>query len=529
MDAVRPSVRAPAPPCNANDSDSDLACMKSSNLRRTTGELDRPAAWTAALTVALTAALIGALAGCAVAPRPDLGRIYRVAAVSPDDTPVILIPGLFGSKLRHRTTGEEVWPGAWNRVLFDDYGSLALRFDPASFEVIQDDLEAFDLAEVVLGKEFYGAIVNTLVDFGGYVRATPGTAVRSGERRLYVFPYDWRQDNVEQARRLETLIDAIRRDYGDPQLRVDIVAHSMGGLIARYYLRYGPTDVLDGMPSLISLYGTKRVRKLVLLGTPNFGAVSALHGYLGGEPIGFNRMRPEVFTTMPSGYQLFPHPLMNWLIDTSGNAMPDELFDVETWKRYRWNVYDPQVEARIRAAHGAGAEASLAALRSYFEFRLERARRFAWMLSTPEPATPIRYVLFGGDCTLTPARIAIEDDGAGLRARLSPDDVRSTAARDALELAMLEPGDGRVTKPSLLARETIDPTAPQHEESFLPIAYYFLLCEEHDRLTGNVNFQDNLLNVLLTRNLPWEEPSSRGMIEAGAQKPAAPNAAAATR
>jgi hypothetical protein len=39
---------------------------------------------------------------------------------------------------------------------------------------------------------------------------------------------------------------------------------------------------------------------------------------------------------------------------------------------------------------------------------------------------------------------------------------------------------------------------------FLPIAYWFFLCERHDQLTNNVNFQDNLLNVLLTRSLPWE-------------------------
>ena len=133
------------------------------------------------------------------------------------------------------------------------------------------------------------------------------------------------------------------------------------------------------------------------------------------------------------------------------------------------------------------------------------------MLSTPEPATPIRYVLFGGDCTPTPARIVVESDAAGPRTRLSPRQVRAGASRDVLERAMLEPGDGRVTKPSLLARESIDPTAPQLEESFLPIAYYFFLCEAHDQLTGNINFQDNLLNVLLTRDLPWEAPRSPGM------------------
>ena len=43
-----------------------------------------------------------------------------------------------------------------------------------------------------------------------------------------------------------------------------------------------------------------------------------------------------------------------------------------------------------------------------------------------------------------------------------------------------------------------------------PIAYWFFLCEHHARLTGNVSFQDNLLNVLLTRNLPWEmQPASK--------------------
>lgn len=452
--------------------------------------------------------------------------MYRVAAVSPDDTPVILIPGLFGSKLRDRTTGVEVWPGAWNRVLFDDYGDLELKFDPMTFEVRRDNLEAFDLADTVLGRNFYGPIVNTLVNFGGYVRATPGVPARAGERRYYVFPYDWRQDNVEQARELDTLIETVRKDYGDPELRVDIVAHSMGGLVARYYLRYGPVDVLDGMPSLISLYGAQRVRKLVLLGTPNFGAVSAMHGYLAGEPIGFKRIPPEVLATMPSGYQLFPHPLANWLINSSGETLADELYDPATWQRYRWSVYDPAIEARVRADRSGDADARLAALRGYFAFRLERARRFAWMLSTPEPATPIRYVLFGGDCTLTPARIVVEDDGSGPRTHFSPESVRTGADLELLEQAMLEPGDGRVTKPSLLVRETIDPTAPQHEESFLPIAYFFFLCEAHDQLTSNVSFQDNLLNVLLTPRLPWEEPTSRGMRGAHPQRNPGPGAPA---
>jgi len=105
---------------------------------------------------------------------------------------------------------------------------------------------------------------------------------------------------------------------------------------------------------------------------------------------------------------------------------------------------------------------------------------------------------------MTPARLALEDDGGVPIARLYPGDIRQRKPGVNYDELMLEPGDGKVTKPSLLARETLDPSAPQNEDSFIPIAYWFFLCEHHAKLTGNINFQDNLLNVLLTRTLPWE-------------------------
>ena len=449
-------------------------------------------------------ALCATLLACNQQSGPDLGRLYRAGAESRDTTPVIVIPGLFGSKLRNRATGAEVWPGSAATILFHDYRDIALDFDRATLEVKPDDVEAFDIADAALGQDFYHQLLDTLQRFGGYVRGRPGEAPRKDERRYYVYAYDWRQDNVDSVLGLERLIEAIRRDYGDPSLRVDIIAHSMGGLIARYYLRYGPVDVLDGSEQLVTLYGATRVRKLVLLGTPNMGSASSLHAFIAGEPIVFTRIPQEVLATLPSGYQLFPHPLVTWLIDTSGGALDDDLFDGATWRRYRWSIFDPTVDSRVRAAHAADADAYLAVLRRFFDYRLERARRFLWALSTPEPATPIRYVLFGGDCELTPARLALESDGGTPLARLYPDDIRNPVPGVRYDQLMLEPGDGSVTKPSLLARETLDPSAPQNVDSFIPIAYWFFLCVHHKKLTGNINFQDNLLNVLLTRTLPWE-------------------------
>lgn len=67
---------------------------------------------------------------------------------------------------------------------------------------------------------------------------------------------------------------------------------------------------------------------------------------------------------------------------------------------------------------------------------------------------------------------------------------------------MLEPGDGTVTKASLLARDNLDPGAPRHPHVDFPIAGAFFLCAEHGMLTGNLNFQDNLLHALLSRDWP---------------------------
>lgn len=446
-----------------------------------------------AIAVAVAVALTITLAGCGDGPRPDLKRLYLLSAGNAETAPVILIPGVFGSRLRDRASGSEVWPGPWWRILFSSYADLALEFDPDRNMPRETALEAYDIADRAFGRDYYRPIIETLTRFGGYARATPGTPARKNERRFYVFAYDWRQDNVTSARALHQLIEAVQRDYDDPALRVDLVAHSMGGLIARYYLRFGIRDVLDGGAHSISMDGAAHVRKLVLLGTPNLGSVNSLHAFLTGEPVGLNRIAPRTLATMPSGYQLFPHPLARWLVDVEGSARNDELFDPQTWRQHRWSIFETEPDP---------------ALRRYFEHQLERARRFAWMLSAPEPVSPVRYVLFGGDCHLTPARLLVEHVEGRDAVRLGPEGVKSPRAGVAYDELMLEPGDGRVTKPSLLARETLDPSAPQHEDSFLPLAYAFFLCERHNFLTGNINFQDNLLNVLLTRQLPWE--SGRG-------------------
>lgn len=451
------------------------------------------------------ASIAGALLSCH-APQPDLARLYRMRGSAKAETvpPVIVIPGILGSRLRRQHSDEDLWPpNTILSLLVDRQQQLALKFDPKTLEVLPDDVEAYDLFEGALGRDFYGEILRTLEHSGGYARGEPGKPVDGHRRRYYVLPYDWRQDNVVTARKLDALIEQIRSDYRNPGLKVDVIGHSMGGLITRYYLRYGTADVLDGNELPVNLQGAAKLNKVILLGTPNLGTVTSVHRFLRGWKLGLRTIPPEVLVTMPSIYELFPHPLNDWLIGVNGEPLDRDLFDTDTWRELRWSVFDQDKAMELRA-RGQDVEA----MQRWFEKRLNRARRFVWALTVPLPSIPVRIIVFGGDCNPTPARLLLEKGGGEAMTRLSPDEIRHPRPGVDYDSLMLEPGDGIVTRASLLARQNLNPAEPRHQHIFFPLAYSVFLCENHDRLTGNLTFQDNLLNVLLTGERQWDQPEA---------------------
>lgn len=436
------------------------------------------------------------LAACAGRiDRPDLERLYASARGA--QPPVVLVHGVLGAKLNRGN--DELWPGGLARLAFSDYRELALQVDPDTLQPRADGSAPYALFDQAAGTDFYGAIVRTLEDAGGYVRCTPGQPP-SGDRCLYVFLYDWRQDNVMSARALDALIEQVRRDQHDPTLRVDVVAHSNGGLVTRYYARYGTVDLLDGNEFPVTHAGAAKLRRVVLLGTPNFGSLESLKGLIEGVRIGFRRLPAEVLLSMPSAYQLLPHALNTWIISARGEPLDRDLFDATLWRRFQWGIYAPDVRARLIEAAGdaeAGA-ARLAAFERYFEKHLERGRRFTWALSVEQPPGGVHPVVLGGDCHLTPARLVVEEVGGESVLRLWPNEIAAPVAGVDYDALMLEPGDGTVTKASLLAREALDPHVPRHPWSAFAYDYVVFLCERHDQLTGNPMFQDNLLHALLS-------------------------------
>ncbi len=449
----------------------------------------RLAAW---LAIPCCAAFV---AGC-TATGPALEQFYPAHSAALERVPVILIPGLLGSRLARADNGVELWPGSTRKLLTSDYEDLALRIDPDTLEPIDDGLVASGLFDGAVGKDFYRRIVRELREAGGYRLMRPGHPVVQQKARLYVFAYDWRQDNVKSAQKLDELIEQIRKDYNDPALRVDVIAHSMGGLIVRYYERYGTADVLGGNSFPVTGLGLSKLRRVALLGTPNQGTVTAVHKFLNGYRVGFSALPTEGVATMPSTFQLFPHPLVDWVVNINGQPLNIDIFDVEFWRRYGWSIFDHRIQRRMDRHRDIWPRQDV--FEQWFEKRLERGRRFVWSLMVPAGDVPlIKPLLLGGDCVPTPRRLVFENIEGESIARLRPEQILRPAPGVDYESLMFEPGDGSVTRSSLVSRQDLSREVPRFEQEGLEAERSLFVCARHDTLTSNDELLDALIEYLL--------------------------------
>jgi len=196
---------------------------------------------------------------------------------------VIIIPGLQGSEILD-SAGHHVWFSV-RRSKTDD---IRLPVNSPVLTRLRDTNRVGDIIRKVDIKllpdvEVYQAVIDAL-EAKGYTEATWNNP--KAENVYYVFPYDWRRDNVESAQLLMKRMAAVRRSVRRPNLKFDIISHSMGGLIARYAAMYGAADLpRAGVTPVPTWAGASYINKLMMFGTPNEGSMSAFDALLNGAPV----------------------------------------------------------------------------------------------------------------------------------------------------------------------------------------------------------------------------------------------------
>lgn len=144
----------------------------------------------------------------------------------------------------------------WEQLVdsFEDYHLQRLRLNPDGYTSLEgcDNIEAPEvLLSLFLGlKDFYKTLYSNL----------------SQEYQVTLCPYDWRRSINGERYDSNYLYDLPRRvdqcvlqaQGGNPAQQVDIVAHSMGGLVARQYV-------------LSSTERAQKVHTIISLGTPYWG------------------------------------------------------------------------------------------------------------------------------------------------------------------------------------------------------------------------------------------------------------------
>ena len=226
-------------------------------------------------------------------------------AKAPMKDMIIILPGILGSVLQK--DGKDLWAVSGKAVwqILTQSGDFLQHL-----KLTQDDSIAASLGDGVRATRLIQDVhlIPGLVKIDGYTKTanliTDNFEVVSGDiytdpddkpANFYHFPYDWRRDNRVHAHLLKKLIDkrlkCWREASGAPDAKVILMAHSMGGLVARYYL-----EVLEGWQDS---------RALFTFGTPYRGSLKAVNFLANGYKKLFLDLT-DVMRSLTSVYQLLP-------------------------------------------------------------------------------------------------------------------------------------------------------------------------------------------------------------------------------
>ncbi|MCL5436123.1 MAG: alpha/beta fold hydrolase, partial [Patescibacteria group bacterium] len=202
--------------------------------------------------------------------------------------PVLIVPGLGGTDLYYND--QLSWPDLVRMFESNDtflLNELSLDSEGHSQDAVSlGDINRKTSLSVggitIFEQNIFQGLLDTL-EANGY----------AAEETYFVFPYDWRLD-------LDNSLDSLNNKIGQIKIltgfdSVDVVAHSMGGLLVKDYLQ---------------TYGKDSVNKLIFVGTPHLGAPKAGKTLLEGDNFDIhilnNGVMKDLAENYPAVYELLP-------------------------------------------------------------------------------------------------------------------------------------------------------------------------------------------------------------------------------
>jgi pimeloyl-ACP methyl ester carboxylesterase len=260
---------------------------------------------------------------------------------------IVILPGILGSVLQK--DGKDLWAisgqAIW-QVLTQSgkaIANLKLSQDDPNAESLGDGIRATALIQdthLIPGFWKIDGYTQTARLITDNFDVTPGDIYNDPDDRaanFYQFPYDWRRDSRANARILKKLIDkrlkCWREKSGATDARVILMAHSMGGLVSRYYL-----EVLEGWQDS---------RALFTFGTPYRGSLQAVNFLANGYKQLFLDLT-DVMRSLTSIYQLLPiYKVININGEYHRIAEVDNLPNVNKLKAQDALAFHREIEAAV--------------------------------------------------------------------------------------------------------------------------------------------------------------------------------------
>lgn len=230
----------------------------------------------------------------------EVSAVFTGEMATPLHNPVLIIPGVLGTEISD--SSDKLWINLVKNIT--DFTDSFM--DPLQFTT---DLKPSD-TNLVLN----GVIRKIIIPFYNFdytdgliteLKSQNYTEGSNSTDSIFTFPYDWRYgvtgvldvvngENITTVNLLKQKINEIKQQTGSA--KVDIIAHSTGGLLLKKYVRDNQTD--------------NSIGKAIFVGVPNTGAPQAIKTLLSGSTFGNPFLNPlemkKIAKNMPVIYDLLP-------------------------------------------------------------------------------------------------------------------------------------------------------------------------------------------------------------------------------